>query len=50
MRGGEVVWEVSEPDYDAVGARVDVAHEGDLLAAFSEVVLVDADGVDPEGT
>jgi len=39
----------AEPDEDLVGAGVDVSHLVDLEAFLDLVMLVDADGVDPDG-
>jgi hypothetical protein len=44
-QGGQVR---SKIDNDTTARRVDTIHVGNLAASFRDVVLVDADGVDPE--
>jgi len=45
---GAVVSLRTQPSDDVGCAAIDAAHKPDLVAALSEVGLVDADGVDPQ--
>ncbi|KAG3194614.1 hypothetical protein PC129_g24904, partial [Phytophthora cactorum] len=38
----------AEPAHHSPGVLVDVAHDGDLRVPFRDIVLVDADGVNPQ--